>query len=157
MQRTLRILLASVLALALAVQGLAVRTVMVGCSMGPQQAACSKWGDPSQNSCCCHGGISKGMACCQPQNSAKQGAVSSSENNGCHCEFITSTMPSQARSFVATDFVSFELPAILPTQLEVVANVRPLEPDAIGTDSSPPLIHVPRSHNSRAPPIVSVG
>lgn len=151
----LKQLLTILTSIVLVFQGVSTGRIMVGCAMGSKEAACSKWSDPSHQECCCKPGQTKGMACCLLPKTHGGPALSALSKSGCNCRFITSTLPTQHhRVIVSASLTHF--PNALQTRLQIISFVCGLEPNVVGTDSSPPPSFCSVYHSPRAPPIAAV-
>src|SRR5205814_8839079 len=82
------------LTLVLVLQSLPAGAVMVGCTMGAKQAACSKWADPARQACCCKSAPTPGMACCVQSKAHLLRAAS--RDGGCKCDFVLKASPGPA-------------------------------------------------------------
>ncbi len=145
------------LAACLIVQTIPATAVMVGCAMGPEQAACSKWSDPAGKACCCKGAMQMGRACCKPHPAQKNISFRANPKAGCQCQFlaVAQTVKYQRGAVNSTAQVA-STPAILAAPAPTFNQPRPVEPNALGTDSSPPERRPTSNSQARAPPIDAV-
>src|SRR5437764_9099702 len=129
-----RPLLVWLVTVALVVQGMPSPAVMVGCSMGASQAACSRWINPSEKTCCCQGGPIAGMACCR--KNSEQASIKELTKVGCRCEFTQLSGPVQTLQPGCSVALVSVAPAILPDRSVTIPAVSvKTDPWITGSDS----------------------